>query len=124
MYKDSSIVKNADVEVRVSIGETTMSNTNGLKTNAIEIRFEPYRNRSAAYDGPREIGKCCFTRSDAFWVIEHTETDPLYAGQGIAGKLVKAVLDAAREQGMKIRPLCSYADAYMTKHTEYADLKK
>lgn len=87
----------------------------------ITIRFENYRNRAVAYDGDREVGECTFTRSDSRWVIEHTEVDPLYNGSGIAGKLVDEVARNARETGVKILPLCSYARKRMQK-PEYSDL--
>ncbi|MGN0362426.1 MAG: GNAT family N-acetyltransferase [Bilifractor sp.] len=87
----------------------------------VDIKFENYRNRAAAYDGSREIGVCVFTRSDNRWIIEHTEVDPLYNGNGIAGKLVDAVVDHARSLGVKILPLCSYARGRMEK-PEYADV--
>ena len=87
----------------------------------LNIRFENYRNRAAAYDGDREVGECTFTRSDNRWVIEHTEVDPLYNGNGIAGKLVEEVAQNARKTGVKILPLCSYAKKRMQR-PEYADL--
>ena len=87
----------------------------------LTIQFENYRNRAAAYDGRLEVGECTFTRSDNRWVIEHTEVDPLYNGNGIAGKLVDEVARNARAIGVKILPLCSYAKKRMQK-PEYADL--
>jgi len=36
---------------------------------------------------------------------------------------MEGVLQIARERGLKVRPLCSYADAFMTRNPEYADLR-
>ncbi len=55
-------------------------------------------------------------------VIDHTEVDAALKGQGVGGKLVAAAVEAAREQGFKILPLCPFAKAAMTKETAYADV--
>lgn len=54
--------------------------------------------------------------------FDHTVTDPDFRGQGLAGALVSAALDATRAEGLKIRTSCSYVDGYVTKHPEYQDL--
>jgi predicted GNAT family acetyltransferase len=43
-------------------------------------------------------------------------------GQGIAGKLLDALITDAREQGFKIVPQCSYVAAAFRRHPEWADL--
>jgi predicted GNAT family acetyltransferase len=43
-------------------------------------------------------------------------------GRGIASALVRAAMDAARAEGWKVVPACSYAAAWMQKHPEYRDL--
>ncbi|GAB2975684.1 GNAT family N-acetyltransferase [Nocardioides montaniterrae] len=52
----------------------------------------------------------------------HTEIDPAYAGQGLAGQLVKVALDDVRAQGKRAIPHCPYVASYIRKHPEYADL--
>lgn len=52
----------------------------------------------------------------------HTNVPPSLGGQGIAGRIVKAGLDYAREAGLRVRPSCSYVRHYIKKHPEYADL--
>jgi predicted GNAT family acetyltransferase len=54
--------------------------------------------------------------------IVHTEVTPSAQGRGIAAELMRAVLDYAREAGLKVRPLCSYARVYMQRHPETASL--
>ena len=55
-------------------------------------------------------------------IFTHTEVPPPLEGHGIAGALIKAVLDHAQAHGLKVRPLCSYARAYMQRHPETAAL--
>ena len=52
----------------------------------------------------------------------HTGVRDDYGGRGIAGRLVAAVVDAARAAGTQVLPLCSYAKREFEKHPEYADV--
>lgn len=55
-------------------------------------------------------------------VIEHTFVDPSLRGQGIAGRLVKLVVDEARADDFKIEPLCTFAAGEFARRPEYADV--
>lgn len=55
--------------------------------------------------------------------ITHTIVPSAIGGRGIAGELVKAALEHARGQGLKVAPHCSYAAGWMDKHPDYADLR-
>ena len=49
----------------------------------------------------------------------HTEVPPELGGRGIATYLVKYMLDYAKQQGLKVKPACSFVKAYIDKHPEY-----
>lgn len=51
-------------------------------------------------------------------IIQHTEVDPDLQGTGTARRLVLAAVDYARQESMKIVPVCPYAKAYLLKHRE------
>ena len=55
--------------------------------------------------------------------ITHTIVPPAIGGRGIAGALVKAALDHARNEGWKVVPQCSYADEWMRRHPDYEGLR-
>ena len=55
-------------------------------------------------------------------VIDHTIVDPSLRGQGIAGKLLNKVVEMAREEDLKIVPVCSYAVVKMNRTNEYEDV--
>ncbi|ANY15295.1 GNAT family N-acetyltransferase [Bordetella pseudohinzii] len=59
---------------------------------------------------------------DGVMVILHTGVPPEVGGRGIAARLTEAALAAARENGWKVRPRCSYAAVYFKRHPEYNDL--
>ena len=55
-------------------------------------------------------------------VIDHTYVSEDLRGQGAGEKLVRAVVDLAREENVKIVPECPYAAHQFEKHAEYRDL--
>lgn len=61
---------------------------------------------------------CDYRLRDGVMHITHTEVAPELEGRGIAGELVRAALAHARSNGLKVRPLCSYVQAYMRRHPE------
>ena len=56
-------------------------------------------------------------------VFAHTIVPPELGGRGIASRLVQHALAWAREQGLKVRPDCSFVRGYMDKHPEYEDMR-
>jgi len=43
-------------------------------------------------------------------------------GRGIGSALARGLLDLARAQKLKVKPLCPFVAGYIKKHPEYADL--
>ena len=88
--------------------------TTTVSHNAAAHRFE------ATVDG--QLCICDYRRSGDVAVFDHTVVAPALQGRGIAADLVVAGLAWAREQGLKVRPSCSYVAAYMQRHPETQDL--
>ena len=55
-------------------------------------------------------------------IIEHTEVPEALEGRGLAGRLVSTALGYAREQNLKVLPICPFAKSFIGKHREYQDL--
>jgi predicted GNAT family acetyltransferase len=55
--------------------------------------------------------------------ITHTNVPEALAGRGVGSALVRAALDAARGKGWKVIPACPFAEAWMRRHPETADLR-
>lgn len=55
-------------------------------------------------------------------IIDHTETKPDFAGQGIGKELVAAAVDYARQEKIKVMPLCPFAKRVFDKTPDYADV--
>jgi predicted GNAT family acetyltransferase len=56
-------------------------------------------------------------------LVDHTFTPPQARGQGLAGKLVEAIVADAREHDFKIVPQCPYVVSAFSRHPEWADLR-
>jgi len=52
-------------------------------------------------------------------VFHHTEVDPAYGGRGLATILVEEALNAARDEGKRIVPVCSMVVTVLKKHPEF-----
>lgn len=55
--------------------------------------------------------------------ITHTGVPREIGGRGIAAQLVRAALLHARNEGLRVDPQCSYADAWMRRHPEFDALR-
>ena len=53
----------------------------------------------------------------------HTFVPTEARGQGLAAKLVKAMIEDAKEQDFRIAPDCSYVEGYFRRHPELSDLR-
>lgn len=88
----------------------------------LDIRHQPDARRfEVVVQGTRCV--LDYTLIDGGMAIVHTGVPPAVAGRGIAGELVRSALEFARAQGWKVRPLCSYAVAWMDRHPQFADLR-
>ncbi|RUS49010.1 GNAT family N-acetyltransferase [Cohnella sp. AR92] len=61
-------------------------------------------------------------RSDGTIVILHTLVSDRLRGQGIGQRLVQKVVELAREEGVKIVPLCPFAKAQFQRVENYQDV--
>lgn len=80
-------------------------------------------NRVNAYIDGKIVGFVTFPKiEEEVVVINHTMVNPLFRGQGIASKLLEAVVEVIKENNYKCKITCSYAKDWFSKHIEYADI--
>jgi uncharacterized protein len=65
---------------------------------------------------------CQYRLYGKLMMFTHTGVPSALRGRGIAAELVRVALAHARAQGLKVRPDCSYVEAYMQRHPETLDL--
>lgn len=75
---------------------------------------------SVTVEGHR--GELDYVLRDGTMVITHTGVPPAIGGRGIAAELTRVALETARREDWKVLPACSYAAAFIRRHTEFADL--
>jgi uncharacterized protein len=89
---------------------------------SVEVADNPADKRfEITVDGER-VGFADYRLNADVITITHTEIAPEHEGQGLAGQLVAYALDASRDAGLKVRPLCPYVAKYISRNPEYADL--
>jgi predicted GNAT family acetyltransferase len=88
-----------------AMGETVVDNPS-------ESRYE------IEVDGHRGVLE--YHRSGKRLVLIHTEVPPALEGRGIAGRLVRAAVEAAEAEGLTVVPRCPYARAWLERHPDVA----
>jgi len=63
-----------------------------------------------------------YTVHDKTLTLVHTEVPPELGGRGLGGIIVKAALEDAKNQGLRVVPQCPFARNYIERHEEYAEL--
>jgi predicted GNAT family acetyltransferase len=86
-----------------------------IRDNPTELRYE-------LVDGDTVIGQIRYRREPGAVALVHTEVEPMYEGQGLAGTLVEGALQDLRERGLGVIPVCPFVRTWLRRHPEYADL--
>ncbi|HEY8590005.1 MAG TPA: GNAT family N-acetyltransferase [Naasia sp.] len=55
-------------------------------------------------------------------VFIHTVIGDRFEGHGLGGRLVRTALDATREEGRRIVPVCSFVRRYVRDHPDWNDI--
>lgn len=91
----------------------------------MEIKREERNSKGSFYvetEGKR-LAEMTFTYAGSHRIIiDHTEVSDALRGQGAGKQLVSAAVNWARENQMKILPLCPFARAVFEKTPAFADV--
>ncbi len=88
--------------------------TGAVRDNAARSRFELDVDGGTAF--------ATYRRHDGVVAITHTETPPALREGGVGTRLVLGALALIRAEGLKVRPLCSFARHVIAQHPEFRDL--
>lgn len=89
----------------------------------LQVTQNPDENRFETWiDG--KLCKLDYIKNDNNFVITHVGVHPDFRGHGVAGRIVQIGLEYARENALRVIPMCSYAAAYIRRHPECAELTK
>ena len=89
----------------------------------ITYTHEPENNHILAKNQNGEvIGEIEYSVADEYWNVSHTGVRPEYRGGDIALTLVRLIVEAAREAGVKLEATCPYAVKVLERTQEYQDV--
>ena len=86
------------------------------------VRDNPARNRFEM-DTEAGLAFATYRREGGVLTVLHSEVPRAVNGRGLGSALVRGLLDHARADGLKVRPLCGFVARYMAEHPEYGDLR-
>lgn len=79
--------------------------------------------RFTIYENDQLAGKMTFDWvEDGHISIDHTGVDEAFGGKGFAKKLFLKAVEFAREENLKITPICPYVKAQFEKSEEFNDV--
>jgi hypothetical protein len=84
----------------------------------IKVEHRPAKHRFIAVVEGEEAVLDYTLAAGGVMTITHTGVPKPIEGRGIAGQLMREALSAAAVNGWRVVPACSYAAAYMEKHTQ------
>jgi len=91
----------------------------------MEITHKELENKGAfiAQSEGKKAGEMTYSKAgESLIIIDHTEVDSAFGGQGVGKKMVLAAVDFAREKNIKILPLCPFAKAAFEKDASIQDV--
>lgn len=91
------------------------------KTGALTTISAGDRKYTIAVDG-ETVGHVDYADRGDQRVFYHTVVDPEFGGRGLATILVEEALSEARDDGMRIVPVCSMFETVLRKHPEFGDI--
>ena len=94
---------------------------NQIDLNTLEILNNESENRFEVWiEG--YLSKLEYIKDGKNFVITHVGVYPGHRGQGVAAKIVEAGLQYAKENSLRVVPMCSYAAAYIRRNPQHMEL--
>lgn len=91
----------------------------------MEIQHQSDGRRGAFYlaESNKHIAEMVYVMAGLTkMIIEHTEVDESLKGKRVGEKLLEALVDFVRKEGIKVIPLCPFANATFKKRTDLQDV--
>lgn len=76
-----------------------------------------------AFDGDKEAGRMSYTfAGETKMILDHTEVNNAYRGQNIGKRILMEIVEFARQNKIKILPLCPFAKSVFNKIEDIRDV--
>jgi len=92
----------------------------------MEIKREDNGTKGAfkAMDGENQAGIMTYVwAGEKKFIIDHTKVNPDFSGQGVGKRMVMKAVEFARENNLKVTPLCPFAKSVFDKVVEIQDVR-
>jgi len=63
-----------------------------------------------------------YMKRDGVLQLTHTEVPEAFRGRGYARQLTQFALESARQEGLKVRPVCPYVRQFLDKNPGYEEM--
>lgn len=93
-----------------------------VDSTLLSLTDNPEAGRFEARYGGEVLGYITYSVRDGVMRLPHTYVTPAARGQNVAALLTEHALQAARDQHLRVLPICWYVDRYIQRHPEYRDL--
>lgn len=91
----------------------------------IELKENGSKGLAIAMENQKRMGTITYSiAGPELIIIDHTEVEPEYNGQGIGKKILYKIVEMAREKNIKIIPLCPFAAGMFRKIEAIRDVLK
>ncbi|MBZ9730252.1 N-acetyltransferase [Salegentibacter sp. JZCK2] len=89
----------------------------------IEQNDEGRKGFFQALKDQKQAGKMTYTWAGTRkFIIDHTEVDSNFKGEGVGKKMVESAVDFAKENKLKVIPLCPFAKNVIEKNPEFQEV--
>jgi len=90
----------------------------------MQIQRDEHGRKGAFYieEEGEWIAELTYVRNNGTMTIDHTEVDEKLRGENIGEDLVRAAVEYAKENGLKINALCPYAKKVIEGTPEFKDV--
>jgi predicted GNAT family acetyltransferase len=72
----------------------------------------------------KRLAEMTYSIAGASAIVDHTSVDDALRGTGAGKRLVGAAVAWARQEGIRILPLCPFAKSVFDKTPEFADVRR
>lgn len=87
------------------------------------VSDNPQQGRyEARSDDGTLAGFADYQRTDGTLTLPHTVVQPEFEGQGVGSQLARHAFEAARRDGLRVKPVCSFMAGWAERHPEVQDL--
>ncbi|PZR21734.1 MAG: GNAT family N-acetyltransferase [Flavobacterium psychrophilum] len=89
----------------------------------IVLKEQGGKGSALAKENDKNAGTMTYSIAGAeLIIIDHTEVDPAFNGKGVGKQMLYKIVEKARENNIKIIPLCPFAASVFRKEEDIQDV--